>query len=172
MNFKQSAANLEVSPDFRHLLKFLNSLSRWESLANLASDAVVVVVVEMMSWITSSLLLTWRFLQIGTYFNYLNSLSRRGASMANLASDAVVVVMVVVVVEMMSWITSSLLLTWRFLQIGTYFNYLNSLSRRGASMANLASDAVVVVEVVVEMMSWISSSLLLTWRFLQTFDIS
>ena len=39
-------------------------------------------------------------------------------------------------------------------------------------MANLASDAVVVVEVVVEMMSWISSSLLLTWRFLQIFDIS
>ena len=39
-------------------------------------------------------------------------------------------------------------------------------------MANLASDAVVVVEVVVEMMSWISSSLLQTWRFLQTFDIS
>ena len=38
-------------------------------------------------------------------------------------------------------------------------------------MANLASDAVVVVEVVVEMMSWISSSLLLTWRFLQIFDI-
>ena len=37
-------------------------------------------------------------------------------------------------------------------------------------MANLASDAVVVV-VVVEMMSWISSSLLQTWRFLQTFDI-
>ena len=90
--------------------------------------------------------------------------------MANLASDAVVVVMVVI--EMMSWITSSLLLTWRFLQIGTYFDYLNSLSRRWASMANLASDAVVVVEVVVEMMSWISSSLLLTWRFLQIFDIS
>ena len=41
-------------------------------------------------------------------------------------------------------------------------------------MANLASDAVVVVMVVVvvEMMSWISSSLLQTWRFLQTFDIS
>ena len=48
-------------------------------------------------------------------------------------------------------------------------------------MANLASDAVVVVMVVVvvemvvvvvEMMSWISSSLLLTWRFLQIFDIS
>ena len=38
-------------------------------------------------------------------------------------------------------------------------------------MANLASDAVVVVMVVVEMMSWISSSLLLTWRFLQIFDI-
>ena len=38
-------------------------------------------------------------------------------------------------------------------------------------MANLASDAVVVVVVVVEMMSWITSSLLLTWRFLQIFDI-
>ena len=148
--------------------RILNSLSRrWASLANLASDAVVVVVVEMMSWITSSLLLTWRFLQSFDISQNIWILYQE-------------IVHRWLTWHQMQWwwwwwrwrwcpeLQAVCCLLGGFSRLSTSLEFLNSLSRRWASLAKLASDAVVVVV----MMSWITSSPLLTWSILQTFDIS
>ena len=138
-------------------------------MSNLASDAMVVVVVvmvvEMMSWITSSLLLTWRILQTFDITQNIWNISQE----------------IVHRWHQMQWWWWWWRWRWNYkqsasnLEVSPDFRHLSKflkyLSRRWASMANLASDAVVVV-VEVEMMSWNTSSLLLTWRILQIFDIS